>query len=166
MVRLARLTPNRADPQLTQPPSAMRACEATALEPDTRHRGPWMLGGAAALGAQESQLPRSPGSPPAGAACPSLPQCPPYPSSSQPVPRMAQPCLSLPAHVYFDLWVGAMPWDRGPQLDPGRAGGLAFLCRSQIGRPCLGHWNSSKAARVISLVRVEGALPTLVPARE
>lgn len=87
--------------QLTPPPSAMRAYEATAPVHDTPRHGPWMLAGAAASGARGTLPRRNPGPPPAEAVCPSQPRCPPCRSSSRQVTPMAQPCLGVPAHVHF-----------------------------------------------------------------
>lgn len=63
--------------QPTPPPSVRRAYGATALVPDTPRHGPWMPAAATASGALKTWPLRSPGPPPAGAACPSQPPCPP-----------------------------------------------------------------------------------------
>lgn len=63
--------------QLTPLPSVRRAYGAIAPVPDTPRHGPWTPAGATASGALKTWPLRSPGPPPAGAACPSQPQCPP-----------------------------------------------------------------------------------------
>lgn len=122
----------------------MRAYEATALAHDTPRHGPWMPVGAAALGAQETQPLRNPGPPPAGAACPSQPPCPPCRSLSRQVTPTAQLCLCLCVPIYFHHrvgaalasgnWRGSLPVMLGPLLatEPQERGsswgtGLAFL---------------------------------------
>lgn len=138
-------------PQLTQPPSATRACGATAPAHATPHRGPWTPAGAAPQGARETRPRRSPGPAPVGAVCPSRPRYLPCRSSSRQVtPRALRvaavcrpPSLSAAALAGGGGWgilqggVRLRPETGRSWAQPGwawRPGRGRCVCRGQAGR--------------------------------